>query len=108
MPNYWHLAMPFLETVNAGPLSEPVKNRILEAIPTLKPRAKTLIELADQARYLMDIRPLEITGKAAKPLKRDGAIDFLAALTQALKSRKRTEWTAEALQAFADRVCGSA
>ncbi len=102
-----NLATPFLETVNAGPLSEHVQDRILAAIPTLKPRAKTLIELADQAKYLMDVRPLEITGKSAKPLKREGAIELLISLTQALKSRKGASWTAEALQAlltdFAER-----
>jgi glutamyl-tRNA synthetase len=100
-------ALPFLETENDGPLSAEVRTRILAGMPTLKPRAKTLIELAAQARYLMDIRPLEITGKTAKPLKRDGAIDLLSALTQALKSRKDGAWTAEALQAlltdFADQ-----
>ncbi len=93
-------ALPFLEKVNNGPLSDRVKNRISAAMPTLKPRAKTLIELADQARYLMEIRPLEITGKTAKPLKRDGAIDLLSALTQTLKSRKDAPWTSEALQAL--------
>ncbi len=93
-------ALPFLETVNAGPLSDLVQARILTGTPSLKPRAKTLIELAEQARYLMDVRPLEITGKAAKPLKRDGVIDLLSALTQALKSLKDTPWTAEALQLF--------
>lgn len=93
-------AMPFLETVNNGPLSKDVEARILEAIPTLKPRSKTLIELSDQAKYLMDIRPLEITGKTAKPLKREGAIELLSALTQALKSRKDAPWTADALQAL--------
>ncbi len=92
------LARSYLETVNAGELSAPVTTRILEAIPTLKPRAKTLIELAEQARYLMDIRPISITGKTAKPLKRDGAIQLLTALTQSFKSRKDSEWTAENLQ----------
>jgi glutamyl-tRNA synthetase len=105
-PELFDLAVPFLEAANSGPLSGPVKERLLQAIPTLKPRAKTLVELADQAKYLMDIRPLNITGKAAKPLKRDGAIDLLSALTQALKSRKGATWTADALQAqltdFAD------
>ena len=48
----------------------------------------------------MDIRPFSISGKAAKPLKRDGAIDLLSALTQTLKSRKGAPWTAEALQAL--------
>ena len=46
----------------------------------------------------MDIRPIEITGKKAKPLKREGAIELLSALTQALKSRKDPIWTSEALQ----------
>lgn len=92
------LAQPFLEGVNGEPLSEIVQDRILKAMPTLKPRSKTLVELADQARYLMDIRPVEITGKTAKPLKREGAVDLLSALTQALKSSKDAPWTAEALQ----------
>ena len=93
-------ATPFLEIVNGAPLSEVVTARILAGMPTLKPRAKTLIELADQARYLMDIRPVEISGKTAKPLKREGAIVIMSALTQALKSRKDAEWAAEALQAL--------
>ena len=95
-----NLAQPFLAVVNEGELSDDVNTRISAAIPSLKPRAKTLIELAEQARYLMDIRPISITGKKAKPLKREGAIELLTALTQALKSRKETEWTAEALQAL--------
>ena len=94
------VARSFLEVVNGGPLSGTILDRIVEAMPTLKPRSKTLVELADQARYLMDIRPLEITGKTAKPLKREGAIDLLSALTQALKSSKDAPWTAEALQAL--------
>ena len=94
------VARSFLEVVNGGPLSGTILDRIVEAMPTLKPRSKTLVELADQARYLMDIRPLEITGKTAKPLKREGAMDLLSALTQALKSSKDAPWTAEALQAL--------
>ena len=92
------LALPFIENLYEGEVSGTVKSRIQNAIPSLKPRAKTLIELAEQSRYLMDIRPISITGKTAKPLKRDGAIDLLLALTPALKSRKEAEWTAEALQ----------
>jgi len=94
------LAQPFLETVNEGALTAPIKTRIQAAMPSLKPRAKTLPELAEQARYLMDIRPIAITGKTAKPLKRDGAIDLLLALTPALKSLKGPNWTAETIQAL--------
>ena len=93
-------AMPFLETANSGPLSDEVKTRILKGMTSLTPRAKTLIELAEQARYLMDIRPIEITGKKAKPLKREGAIELLSALTKTLKSHKEFTWTSEALQAL--------
>ena len=93
-------ALPFIEKVNSGEISDTVKARILSGMPALKPRAKTLIELADQAKYLMDVRPLEITGKTAKPLKREGAIELLSALTQALKSLKGAQWTAESLQAL--------
>ena len=93
-------AMPFLESANEGPLSNDVKTRILKGMTSLTPRAKTLIELADQARYLMDIHPIEITGKKAKPLKREGAIELLSALTQALKSRKDPSWTSEDLQSL--------
>ena len=92
-------AMPFLEAANEGPLSDNVKTRILNGMTSLTPRAKTLIELAEQACYLMDIRPIEVTGKKAKPLKREGAVELLSALTRALKSHKEFTWTPEALQA---------
>jgi len=72
--NLSELATPFLEEVNEGELTEPLKARILAAMDTLKPRAKTLKELAEQARYLLLKRPLEITGKSAKLLKKEGAI----------------------------------
>lgn len=94
------LAQPFLDAKNKAPLSPAVSDRIQTAMPTLKPRAKTLVDLADQAHYLMDIRPLDISGKTAKPLQRDGAILLVEALTQTLKSRKDEPWTAEALQAL--------
>ena len=91
-------ALPFLETVNDGPLSESLKIRVLAAMDTLKPRAKTLKEFAEQARYLMLKRPLKITGKPAKPLKKEGATAHLSALTLRLKSLKGPQWSEETLQ----------
>jgi len=91
-------ALPFLETVNDGPLSEELKSRILAAMETLKPRAKTLKELAEQARYLMLNRPLDITGKAAKPLKKEGAIAHLSALTLRLDSLEEPQWREDIIQ----------
>jgi len=89
-----------LDGINSSPVSDEVTERIRKAIPSLKPRAKTLIELAEQSHYLMDIRPISIMGKTAKPLKREGTIDLLQALTQTLKSRKDAPWKAEDLQSL--------
>ena len=91
-------ALPFLEAVNDGPLSESLKIRVLAAMDTLKPRAKTLKELAEQAKYLMLKRPLEITGKPAKPLKKEGAIAHLSALTLQLKPLEERDWSEKAIQ----------
>ena len=91
-------AASFLEEVNQGPLSEELKTRVTKAMDTLKPRAKTLKELAQQARYLMLKRPLEITGKAAKPLKREGALSHLFVLTSQLKSLKGSDWNETEIQ----------
>ena len=93
-------AMPFLEAANEGPLTAELQSRVLDAMDTLKPRAKTLIELAEQARYLMLKRPVKITGKAAKPLKKEGAIDHLSALTLRLKALEDASWNEETLQAL--------
>ena len=91
-------AASFLEEVNQGPLSEELKTRVTKAMDTLKPRSKTLKELAQQARYLMLKRPLEITGKAAKPLKREGALSHLFVLTSQLKSLKGSDWNETEIQ----------
>jgi len=93
-------AMPFFEEMNGGPLSDLLESRVLAAMDTLKPRAKTLKELAEQARYLMLNRPLEITGKPAKPLKKEGAISHLSALTLGLKSLEGPQWNADDLKAL--------
>jgi len=91
-------ALPFLEDLNRAPLSEALQTRILAAMDTLKPRAKTLKELAAQAHYLMLKRPLEITGKAAKPLKKDDAISHLSALTLRLNSLEGPQWNETDIQ----------
>jgi len=92
------LAMPFLEEMNEGVLSDDLQARILSAMDTLKPRAKTLKDLAEQARYLMLRRPLMIEGKAAKPLKKESAISHLSALTLRLKALEGPQWSQENLQ----------
>ncbi|WP_409433678.1 glutamate--tRNA ligase [Litorimonas sp. RW-G-Af-16] len=96
------LSLPFLNAVNGGPLTDTVKARISDAMSDLKTRAKTLKDIPDQAAYLMLQRPLTIAGKAAKPLRKDGVMPLLDALTFELKSVKSAAWTAENIQAVFD------
>ena len=91
-------ALTFLTDINGRELSNSLKHRIHSAMDTLKPRAKTLKDLAVQARYLLLPRPIEITGKAAKPLRKEGALIHLSALTLQLKSIKEYEWKEVVIQ----------
>jgi len=90
-------AMPFLETSNGAPLMPEALARITAAMKTLKPRSKTLKDIAEQAQYLLLKRPLEITGKAKKSLKNE-AIDRLQALTLRLEALEEAQWTADNIQ----------
>jgi len=96
-------ARVFLQEINDGALSEAQSSRVLAAMDTLKPRSKTLKDLAEQAKYLLLQRPLSITGKAAKPLRKDGALELVQALTLALKSLQDAEWKAEQVQQFLEK-----
>ncbi len=66
------------------------------AMPGLKERAKTLIELIDNSQYLFAKRPLSIEPKAQELLG-DDAKRLLAEMLQALEPVR--EWTAESLEA---------
>lgn len=91
-------AESFLVSQAGGTLSDTVAKRIKAALPTLRPRSKTLAELAANAAYLFDGRPLEITGKTAKSLRRDGTANLVGALTSCLESLEDASWTADNLQ----------
>lgn len=91
-------AKSFLCEINNGPLSDMQINRVLKAMKTLKDRSKTLKDIAKQAEYLLMHRPLSLDGKALKPLRKDGAIALVQALTLSLKSLEECEWTAEGIQ----------
>ncbi len=69
---------------------------LLKAMPSLKPRAKNLDELADSAKFLFAQTPLKMTEKAAKLLDEDGRAR-LALVSTALA--KENDWTIEALEA---------
>ncbi|MEL6688214.1 MAG: glutamate--tRNA ligase [Pseudomonadota bacterium] len=91
-------AKPFLKAEAGAELSPAVEARIQLALPSLRPRSKTLVELAKNATYLFDARPLDITGKTAKPLRREGTAELVAALTIELESLESAAWTADRLQ----------
>lgn len=67
----------------------------LAALPGLKERAKTLVELTESASYLWRQRPLQTDEKADKILT-DDARTLLGELGAALKDV--SDWTAEALE----------
>jgi glutamyl-tRNA synthetase len=76
-------------------LSEVESGRILRAIPALKPRAKTLVELTEKARFYVAARPIAPAADAAKLLTQE-ARHLLGDLGQGLGG---TAWQPEALEA---------
>jgi glutamyl-tRNA synthetase len=70
--------------------------QLLAAMPGLKDRAKTLVELADSAKFLFTSRPLDMDEKASGILA-DGGREVIAALRPRLEAVDA--WTAESLEA---------
>ncbi|PSH69334.1 glutamate--tRNA ligase [Phyllobacterium brassicacearum] len=77
-------------------LNDTTKGQLLAAMPGLKERAKTLVELADSAKYLFAQRPLTLDEKAAGLLNEEG-LSVLSGVLPALSAVD--DWTAEALDA---------
>jgi glutamyl-tRNA synthetase len=75
------------------------------ALPGLKERAKTLVELIDGARFLIDERPLAVEPAAAGLLTSD-ARDLLARLSERLSALE--PWTAEGAEAVVRAVADDA
>ncbi|WP_371397995.1 glutamate--tRNA ligase [Fretibacter rubidus] len=91
-------AQPFFETANGAVLNAIQTNRVKAAMDSLKPRAKILKDLPEQAEYLLSTRPLSISGKSAKIFRKDGVLDLLRSFTLTLKSLKDSQWTQDSLQ----------
>ena len=85
-------------------LTPAVRAQFLAAMPSLKERAKTLIDLVDGANFLLADRPLPLDDKA-KALLSEPAITLLRELAPELKAVE--PWTGEAteqaVRAFAER-----
>ena len=77
-------------------LSDEQKALLVKAMPELKPRANTLLQLADGARFLFDERPLSVDDQAAALLTPD-ARSVLAAAHHKLAAL--ANWDAPSLEA---------
>jgi glutamyl-tRNA synthetase len=71
------------------------RDRLMQAMPGLKMRAKTLVELLENAYYIFAERPLDFDEKAGKLLTPEGR-DILAKLTAHL--RDATPWRSATLE----------
>ena len=90
-----------LEKILGRKLGQVDRDRLHRAMPELKLRPKTLVELAQNARFLVAERPLVADAKAAKFLTSE-ARERLAALVPVLANREwRAETLEEAVRAFA-------
>ncbi len=83
-----------LETEFGRPLSPVERERLLKAMPGLKPRAKTIVELAEKARFYVAPRPIRPAPDAAKLLTGE-ARQLLGALGGELAE---AEWQAAPLE----------
>ncbi|HEX6859013.1 MAG TPA: glutamate--tRNA ligase [Caulobacteraceae bacterium] len=79
------------------PLPADQHGKLAAALPLFKDRAKTLVELADQAAFLFRPRPLPLEGKISTLLTPE-TLDRLKRLRAQLG--QASEWTAESLEAL--------
>nr|HMQ58913.1 glutamate--tRNA ligase family protein [Rhizobiaceae bacterium] len=86
--------LPNAATIAEG-LNERTRAQLLAAMPGLKERAKTLVELADGAGFLFTARPLAFDDKASGILTAEARL-VLAGLLPVLR---KAEWSVEALEA---------
>lgn len=77
-------------------LNDTTRAQLLQAMPNLKERAKTLIELVDSAYFIFADRPLQIEPKAAALLSAENR-ELIGRLRAALETV--TPWTAETTEA---------
>jgi len=77
-------------------LDEKGRAQLLTAMPGLKDRAKTLVELADGAKFIFAKRPLKFDEKAASLLNDEGRAVLKAVLPHL---EATSEWSVESLDA---------
>jgi glutamyl-tRNA synthetase len=94
------LIVPRLEALIGRAIDETARARLLAGMPGLKSRAKTLVELAEIARFYVVPRPLAADDKARKLIAETR--DIIGPLAEAIAEG---EWSAAALE---ERVRGFA
>jgi len=67
------LIVPLIEAKLGRPVGQNARDLLTRAVPGLKQRAKTLVELADSAHFYVVERPLKLTDKAAELVTGEGA-----------------------------------
>ena len=88
----------------ASKMTPALRNRFLAAMPGLKERAKTLVELFDASRFLWANRPIDLDEKAKAMLTPEAKSVIAAVLPQFEANAEWTPATIEAdVRAFADR-----
>lgn len=93
--------LSFLPYAENGPallakIDAPMKAKLLKALPGLKDRAKTLVELMASTNYLFSTRPLAMDDKAKALLNDEGKV---ALKTVADLITPINDWTAHTLEA---------
>ena len=92
------LATPFIERKLGRALTDSQKEILPTAMPQLKERAKTLVELAEASLFFFSARPLQLNDKAEK-LIHDGGSEVLADILPRLETL--AEWNQEGLEDLA-------
>ncbi|MGV6801829.1 MAG: glutamate--tRNA ligase [bacterium] len=87
-------ALPFLE--QADTITSEHYQRLLRATDFIKSRAKTLADISSLAAFLLLEWPYEITGKAAKPLRKDGALEYIAKIVTLIK--EQNDWSSPSIE----------
>lgn len=90
--------LAFLPHVEGGPemlaqIDAPMRAKLLRAMPGLKDRAKTLVDLMHGAKFLFAKRPLKLDEKAAQLLNADGKLANSQS-AEALGRIPDADWTA--------------
>ena len=89
------LIAPRLEKTCGSALDSALRARLLRGMPGLKERAKTIVELADNALFYVQPRPLPLDQKAAKLLDADARVR-LGRLASRLADTR--DWSADELE----------